>query len=297
MNKGLRSLFGFATVMVVASAAVGCKSDAEKQLEQKELELKEYQQLVEVDRRELENEYAKFAAQYGEMKKGIRNDSLLKDLEAKQQEAEQLRNELKQMKKASAAEILRLKNKLAQVQAILREYIRKVDSLQQLNSMLMDERDEARAEVERRKQENSTITKHNESLSEQVAIASQLNATNISIQPLKKNGKNARRSKDVVRFAVNFTISRNVTATSGNRSVYVRLLKPTKELANPAGKFKYEDRMIDYSALKPIEYTGREQNVTVYVPVENEMVSKGNYSVHIFVDGQMIGTGTYNMSK
>ena len=296
MNRNLRSLLGFAFLLVLASAVIGCKSDAEKMLEQKEQELADLRQIAELDRREMENEYAQFAAQYSEMKKGIRDDSLLARLDAEQKRAEQLMTELKNLKKSSASEILRLKKELATVRAVLREYIRQVDSLQQLNIALMSERDKALALADRRKKENKTIVEHNESLSEQVAIAAQLNATNVNIEALKKNGKSARRSKDIVSFAISFTINRNVTATSGNRTVYVRLMKPTKDLAAPSGKFAYQDRDIEFSASKVIEYNGREQNVTVYVPIK-EFLVKGEYSAHIFVDGQMIGSGTMTMNK
>ena len=296
MNRNLRSLLGFAFLLVLASAAIGCKSDAEKMLEQKEQELADLRQIAELDRREMENEYAQFAAQYSEMKKGIRDDSLLARLDAEQKRAEKLMTELKNLKKSSASEILRLKKELATVRAVLREYIRQVDSLQQLNIALMSERDKALALADRRKRENRTIVEHNESLSEQVAIAAQLNATNVTIEALKKNGKSARRSKDIVSFAVSFTINRNVTATSGNRTVYVRLMKPTKDLAAPSGKFPYQDRDIEFSASKVIEYTGREQNVTLYVPIK-EFLVKGEYTAHIFVDGQMIGSGAMTMKK
>lgn len=296
MNTRLRSLLGLALLLVMASAFVGCKSETQKMLEQKEKELEDLRQIAEMDRREMENEYAEFAAQYGEMKKGIRDDSLVARLDAEQRRAEKLMEELKNLKSSSASEILRLKRELETVRAVLRDYVRQVDSLQQLNLVLMDERDQARAEVERRKRENTSISEHNASLVEQVAIAAQLNATNVMITPLKKNGKKARRSKDVQSFSVDFTINRNVTAEVGNRTVYIRLMKPNKELAAPSGKFTYQDREIDYSANKVIEYTGREQQVTLYVPVD-EYLSKGEYTVHIFVDGQMIGSGALEMTK
>lgn len=292
--KNLRSLLGFAFLLVIGSASIGCQSEAEKKLAQKEQELEDLRQIAEIDRREMENEYAQFAAQYSEMKKGIRDDSLLARLDAEQRRAEDLMQELKSLKKSSASEILRLKKELATVRAVLREYVRQVDSLQQLNLVLMDERDEALAEAERRKRENNTITEHNASLTEQVAIAAQLNATNIEVSQLKKNGKKARRTKDITNFAINFTINRNVTAESGNRTVYIRLMKPNRELAAPSGKFHYQDRDIEFSASKVIEYSGREENVTVYVPI-NEFLSKGEYTVHIFVDGQMIGSEGFTL--
>lgn len=129
-----------------------------------------------------------------------------------------------------------------------------------------------------------------------MAVAAQLNATGISISPLKKNGKAAKRCKDITRFSISFTITRNVTAKAGNRTAYVRLIKPGREVVNSAGSFTYENKTLPYSAAKSIEYTGEEQRVQLYVPV-SEYLSAGTYSAHIFVDGQMVGEGAIAIAK
>lgn len=290
--KTLTRLFPILAIILTAAASlIGCnsKSDNDKELE-------ELRQLAEMDRKEMENQYADFAAQYGEMKKDIKDDSLAAQLDAEQQRAEALLKELRELKTNSAAEILRLKKELATVRAVLRDYIRQVDSLQQINQTLTTERDEARADAERTRRENTSINEQNAALSEKVSVAAQLNATGVRISATKKNGKAAKRTKDITRFTVSFTVTRNVTANTGNRNVYVRLLKPGQDVVNKSGTFHYENKNLDYSATKVIEYTGEEQNVTLYVPV-NEFLSAGTYSAYIFIDGQMVGSGTVAIDK
>lgn len=270
--------------------------DGDTILSEEEQELMELRQLAEMDRREMENEYAEFAAQFGEMKKTIRDEKLLEQLDAEQKKAEKLAEELKNLKASNSAEILRLKKELQTVREVLRSYIRQVDSLQQINQALIGERDAALKEVERTKQENTSISEQNASLSEQVAIAAQLNATGIQINALNNRGKSARKSKQIEKFQVIFSIARNVTAQAGNRTVYLRLMKPNNSLLCPSGSFAYENKNIQYSAAKKIEYSGQEQQVTLFVPVD-EYVGPGKYSAHIFVDGQMIGSGSLNIEK
>ena len=282
-------------VSAIGSFLVACNNDAKK-LEDKEKELAELRQLAELDKREMENQYAEFATQYGELKKSVKDDSLVAKLNAEQERAEALLKELKNVKSSSSAEILRLKKELATVRAVLRDYIRQVDSLQQINQTLIGERDQARADAERTRAENSNMHSENAKLNEKVAIAAQLNATGVSVQPLKKNGKPAKKSKDIVRFAVSFTITRNVTASAGNRTLYVRLLKPNQQVAGQSGSFRYENKSIGYSAARTIEYSGQEQHVTVYVPV-SEYLGGGNYAAYIFADGQMIGSGSVGLEK
>ncbi len=283
-------------LLLVGVTAMGSLAGCNRQQQDKDKELEELRQLAEMDRREMENQYADFAAQYGEMKKDIKDDSLVARIEVEQQRAESLLKELRDLKTNSAAEILRLKKELATVRAVLRDYIRQVDSLQQINQTLTTERDAARAEAARTKEENTSINARASRLSEQVAVAAQLNATGVSITATKKNGKEAKRSKDITRFTVGFTVTRNVTAATGNRTAYVRLLKPGQEVVNKSGTFHYENKSIDYSAARTFEYTGEEQRVTLYVPV-SEFLSAGTYSAYIFVDGQMIGSGSAVIEK
>ena len=106
----------------LAATLTGCNSDSKK-LADKEKELEELRQLAELDKQEMENQYAEFALQYGEMKKTIRDDSLVARLDAEQRRAESLLKELKNVKNASAAEILRLKKELATVREVLKDYI------------------------------------------------------------------------------------------------------------------------------------------------------------------------------
>lgn len=290
----MKTLQGAIFALSAGLLFTACSND--KKLADKEKELEELRQLAQLDKREMENQYAEFASQYGELKKSVKDDSLVARLNEEQARAEALLKELKQTKATSSAEILRLKKELATVRAVLRDYIRQVDSLQQVNQALIGERDQARADAERTRAENSNIQAENSSLNEKVAIAAQLNATGVSVAPLKKNGKNAKKSKDIVRFSVSFTITRNVTAHAGNRTVYVRLLKPNQQVAGQSGTFKYENRSIGYSAAKTIEYTGQETRVTLYIPI-TEYLGAGTYSAYIFADGQMIGSGSASLDK
>ena len=295
MKKTTHFFIGFFLFSILGLCLLSCNDNAKK-LADKDKELEELRQLAELDKREMENQYAEFASQYGELKKNVRDDSLIARLNQEQARAEALLKELKNTRANSSAEILRLKKELATVRAVLRDYIRQVDSLQQLNLTLIGERDQARADAERTRAENSNIQAENSHLNEKVAIAAQLNATGISISPLKKNGKAAKKSKDITRFSISFTITRNVTANAGNRTVYVRLLKPNQQVVCESGTFSYENRQIGYSAAKTVEYNGQETHVTLYVPV-SEFLSAGTYGAYIFADGQMIGSGSVQLSK
>lgn len=256
----------------------------------------ELKQLADLDKKEMENEYTQFALQYDELKRSIKNDSLMEQLSKEQRRTQDLLAELKRVKSDDAAEITRLKKELATVRAVLRTYILQVDSLQRLNIALANENQQVKAQYNEATTRISNLNTEKANLTEKVAIASQLDATGISVSPQNKRGKAAKKIKDVTRFVVNFTITKNITASTGNRNVYVRLLQPTNNVVNASGSFGFENRSLQYSATRVIEYTGEEQTVTLYIPV-NETLSKGRYRVDIFVDDSNVGTGSVTIEK
>ena len=257
---------------------------------------KQMLELAEMDKREMENEYADFARQYNEMKTQINNDSLMAQLEQEQQRTQELLEELQRTKANDAAEITRLKKELATMRQVLKSFVAEIDSLNRLNQRLENENQDLRQQQVVQQQQISHLASERESLSDKVAIASQLDATGIHVSALNKRGKAAKKVADVRKFQISFAISRNVTAAAGNRTIYVRILKPTGEVLDGGGTFAFENRTLPYSIRKDIEYNGEETPVTVYWDV-NEMLVAGQYRVQIFADGKNIGGGSISFEK
>lgn len=265
-------------------------------MHQQKLESKQMLELAEMDKLEMENEYEQFAMQYNEMKTQINNDSLVAQLEMEQKRTEELLEELRRVKSSDAAEIMRLKKELATLREVLRSYVLQIDSLNRMNEALTQENSNLKTQNEQARQHISNLSTENESLSDKVAIASQLDATGIYAEGRNKKGKAAKKIADVKKFVIGFTIARNVTTSTGIRSLYVRIITPTGDVLSKGGTFAYENRQLEYSIRKDIEYTGEEQSITVYWDVA-EALSAGNYRVDIFADGHNIGTTHFSFDK
>ena len=255
----------------------------------------EMQELVELDKQEMENEYARFALQYSEMKTMITNDSIVEQLTQEQQKTQQLLEELKRVKATDAREITRLKKELETVRAVLRDYVMQIDSLNRLNENLMAENTRVNAELEQRTAQVAGLSSEKASLSEKVAIAAQLDAAGIQLQLLNKRGKDTKKLKDCKQMKVDFAITKNMTASNGHRTIYVRIQNPGGNVLGGGGSFAYENRQLECSAHKTIEYTGEETHVTVFWNV-SQMLEAGDYRVSIFADGNMIGTRTFSFN-
>lgn len=257
---------------------------------------KEMEELAALDKKEMENEYEQFARQYSEMKMQINNDSLVAQLTQEQLRTQQLLEELRQVKSNDAREIARLKKELATVRAVLRSYVLEIDSLNRLNQDLRDENTRVRGQYDEATRQIAGLSSEKASLSEKVAIAAQLDATGINMIAKKKNGKAVRRIKDCKSIEVSFRITRNVTATNGVRTFYVRITTPSGDVLGGGDTFDYENRSLECSMKKSVEYTGEETPVTMYRQV-GEFLSKGTYTVSIFADGNMIGSRNFTFSK
>ena len=262
--------------------------------EQKQVN-EDMQELARLDKQEMENEYERFTLQYSEMKTKINNDSIIEQLTHEQMRTQQLLEELKKTKAEDAREITRLKKELATVRAVLRDYVMQIDSLNRQNERLKAENTQVKEQLAERNTQIAGLSNEKASLSEKVAIAAQLDATNIQLRALKKNNKDVKKIKDCVSMQTSFTITRNVTASNGTRTVYVRIQNPGGNTLNGGGTFTYENRNLQYTMKKNIEYTGEETSLTLFWQV-TQALEAGDYRVSIFVDGNMIGSKTFSFN-
>ena len=247
-----------------------------------------------LDKNDLENEYYRFSKQYDEIKTTVKNDSLASLLDKEQQKSQRLLEELRSVKSTNATEIRRLRNELSTLRRVMVSYINQIDSLNQLRTRQRQQINDISAKYDVASKQINNLSEEKRSLSEKVTLAAQLDASNVWMEAKNKRGKTAKKVKDCVKFAVGFTISKNITAEPGMRTIYVRISKPDNAVLSDGGTFKFENREIPYSIKKSIEYRGEETPVTVYWDVK-EFLYPGTYRVEIFAGNSMIGSSSFTL--
>lgn len=288
-NKNTLIYIG-AAVLVLALAGLTWLLIAEKQNN------KELISVYELEKEELENEYTNFANRYDELQLTITNDSLAVLLDQEKVKVQRLLEELRTVKSSNAAEIRRLKNELTSLRKVMVSYINQIDSLNRVT----EKQKQVIAEVTRKynaaSRQVSSLAEEKEQLNKRVNLAAQLDATAIRVEPKNKRDKTAKKVKDVVKFNINFTVVKNITAETGERTLYIRITKPDNDVLtkDASHTFEYENRTLNYSIKKYIEYNGEEQNITVYWHVE-EFLYAGDYRVDIFADGVLIGNSRFTL--
>ncbi len=277
-------------ILLLAGGVVWLYVDLNRQKE----ENKAMQELAALDKKEMENEYQQFADQYSEMKTQINNDSIVAQLTQEQERTQQLLKELKETKSSDAREIARLKKELATVRAVLRSYVMQIDSLNRLNQNLTEENTRIKGQYEQANKQIEGLSSEKQSLSEQVAIAAQLDAINISLTQLDKHQKATKKLKKAKSLQLTFALAKNVTAASGMKTVYVRINTPTGALLGGGDTFQYENRSLQSTMKKTVEYGGKETPMTLYYNI-NQALEGGTYRVSIFADGNMIGNKSFTL--
>ncbi|MEG0464832.1 hypothetical protein [Bacteroides sp.] len=278
------------SILVIAIIGITYLLLAEKQTN------RELVQEFQLEKEDLESEYTQFAQQYDELKMTVANDSLATLLDREQMKTQRLLEELRTVKSSNATEIRRLKQELASLRKIMIGYINQIDSLNRLTVQQKQVIADVTQKFNAASRQISNLSEEKKGLSKKVSLAAQLDATNIWIDPRNKRDKKVKKVKDVVKFAIGFTIVKNITAETGERTLYIRITKPDNDVLtkNPSNTFAYENRTLGYSIKKYIEYKGEEMPITVFWSVE-EFLYAGTYRVDIFADGTLIGSQPFTL--
>ncbi|MBQ0057934.1 MAG: hypothetical protein KBT20_09785 [Bacteroidales bacterium] len=251
-----------------------------------------------LEKEELADEYTQLAIQYEGYRLEVNNDSLEQKLEDQRIKIQRLVEELRQTKAEDARKIAELKKELTTVRGVLRYYVAQVDSLNQVNEALLAENKEVRQQIRQVSNANANLKEQNKKLEQKVDIASHLTAVGLRAEAQNKRSKKTTSLKSTTLFVVTFTVGANVTAQTGEKDIYVRILKPSEELLtnSKSGSFKYDGSMVQYSMKKTIEYGGDELPVTLYWN-RNETLDPGRYQFEVYADGKLIGTTSLTMDK
>ncbi|MGL4993917.1 MAG: hypothetical protein ACRC6R_07320 [Bacteroidales bacterium] len=256
-------------------------------------------QEFDIQKEELETEYEQLAVQYeGYNNISVQNDSLIELLDNEKMKVQRLLEELKTVKSTNSRRINELKKELSTLRNVMKSYIIQIDSLNQANARLREENTQVKARYQAATQTVSSLNKEKEKLSQKVNLASQLQAVNIHAGAIDKRNKNTDRLSRATKLQFSFTLARNVTAEVGDKFIYIRIQKPDGDVLvkSSADLFKYENKEINFSARKQIEYTGDEISTTLYWNID-EFLYPGDYRVDIFADAYLIGSQSFSLRK
>lgn len=293
-SKSKKSVIILSTIVVLLLVGLGV---AFYFIKHQETQLAEKEEEYNLNKQQLEDEYESLSMMYEGYKFNIKNDSLLRQLTNEQAKVQRLLEELKTVKADNKAEIARLNKELTSLRKILKSYISQIDSLNRINEKLTQEKQEITSKYNAATKTLDEVSQAKQDLTEKVTRAAKLDATGISVAATNSKGKVQKKISKAEQLVVNFTISKNITAEPGERIIYVRIMKPDDDVLvkSRSNTFAYENRDINYSMKRSVEYGGEEVPVTLYWNIE-EYLMPGTYRVDIFADGNRIGSKSFTLN-
>jgi len=242
------------------------------------------------------NEHNKIKAEYGELSGQLAvKDSLIM---ANAGEIQKLI--------ASQGDYNKTKKKLALLRNIAQNYVSQLDSLYKANQALTDENVKIKKDISNEKQINTELSKDKQVLNEKVTKASTLKAYNIKASTVKLRSSGTKevltdKAKRIGRVNICFTISENKIATSGMKTVYIRIARPDNVIVCEGKEdiytFEYQGQKLQYSMKKEINYDNTAQDICLSWTKKDEKAAamSGKYNVTLFVDGYEIGQSQFEL--
>ena len=290
-----KSFIIVSVIMLVIIAALVVWNFSQRQ------ELNEMVEQMTIEKEELEEEYEDLAIQFdGYQQMDIRNDSLQDLLSREQQRVQDLLEELRQTKASNARKIAELKKELATVRAVMKDYVRQIDSLNATNARLTEENIQVKEENQLVKAQNTELTTANAQLTETVERASMLEVTSCALTMLNKNDKKTRMVSHMHKLQFDYVIAKNITCTPGLKELYARVITPEGSVMGESDTkvFQFENLYIPYTMMQQFEYKGEAYSGTCYCAFcEADEVQPGFYSVDFFCDGNLIGSFPFQLKK
>ncbi len=207
-------------------------------------------------------------------------------------------------KNATASELKRARSLIAQLNG-------KITNLETQVAQLTQENDSLRQNVATLTNDKETLTRNLDStivikktLEKKVDIASTLNASNISITPLKvkNNGKEKVKTvaKRVDKLVVSFDV-KNRIIESGMTDLYVVVIgpdgQPVTQNASTSTFTTREDGDKVFTAKLPVTLeTSKSKNVQ-FAFAPGKHFQEGNYKIQIYQNGFLIGEKTRELRK
>jgi hypothetical protein len=239
----------------------------------------------------IQSELGKMIVGYDSLK--VENDTLSNQMAVSRTKVQELLNEIARTKQISLEKIGRYQREVNTLRDIMRNYIVQIDSLNTRNQMLMTENQEVKEKAKQTETRNMQLSQEKDQLEKDLKKAATLDAMDISAIALNDRGKDTRFANRTAMIRVNFTLGKNVSAKKGDKSIYIRIMRPDQLLLNKSETevFKFENMKIPYSAVREVTYDGVELPVAIFWDNQGQAtLIPGEYAIEVFAEGNNIGS-------
>ena len=246
-------------------------------------------ELLRVDRDSIKSDLSHLITEYDSLK--FTNDTIA----AKLVEANEMMEQLKRERRWNYAKIKEYEKEVGTLRSVMRNYLKQIDSLNNLNKKLVAENVTYRKEISTARLRADVAEEKASELENRVRQGAVLRARDITMVALNARDNVVSRIKNAVTLRVDFAISSNELAAPGNRKVYMCIKSPDGYLLTSESMptFEYQGMNVGYSAVREVDYQNEDVDVSIYY--RGSGFTEGQYTIEIYTDGNLIGSGSVSM--
>ncbi|MBQ5353720.1 MAG: hypothetical protein U0L45_07915 [Alistipes sp.] len=246
-------------------------------------------ELLRVDRDSIQSDLSHLITEYDSLK--FTNDTIA----AKLVEANEMMEQLKRERRWNYAKIKEYEKEVGTLRSVMRNYLKQIDSLNNLNKKLVAENVTYRKEISTARLRADVAEEKASELENRVRQGAVLRARDITMVALNARDNVVSRIKNAVTLRVDFAISSNELAAPGNRKVYMCIKSPDGYLLTSESMptFEYQGMNVGYSAVREVDYQNEDVDVSIYY--RGSGFTEGQYTIEIYTDGNLIGSGSVSM--
>ncbi|MBQ9137477.1 MAG: hypothetical protein IJX65_02440 [Alistipes sp.] len=246
-------------------------------------------QLLQIDRDSIQSNLSHLITEYDSLK--FTNDTIA----AKLVEANEMMEQLKRERRWNYAKIKEYEKEVGTLRSVMRNYLKQIDSLNNLNKKLVAENVSYRKEISTANLRADVAEEKASELENKVRQGAVLRARDINMVALNDNENVVSRVKKASILRVDFAISSNELASPGNRKVYLCIKSPDGYLLTSESMptFTFQGMSTGYSAMREVDYQNEDVSVSIYY--HGSGFTEGQYSIEIYTDDNLIGTGSVSL--
>jgi len=224
------------------------------------------------------------------------NDSMAVFITAEGERLNMMIEELKQDKDFNQKKYEEYRAKTNQLKKQNDRLVAKVDSVNKAYQALQIEKQAVEENLEGEVVKNAELTDENTVLKKDVAVGSmlQLSKLNSAAYKVKGGGKETETNKasGATRIKGCFTVAKNMIATKGERTVYMRVTTPDLKVIAAKGEanntFSFNGQPLMFSAKQALFYEQDIIESCINLDKETDFVA-GEYTVELYTEGYKLG--------
>ena len=248
--------------------------------------------LITAEKQKVTGDLEQLRIEYGDLR--TTNDTINKQLDREKQKIDLLLEKIKQTDASNRANLNKIKEyekEMGSLRSVLRGYVVTIDSLNNLTQQLRAENTQIRqraTESERKLTELSQKTDNLQTIVEKGAI---IKARDITVAGINSKNKDVSRARQTEKIRTCLTLTGNVIADKGIRTIFVRVKSPDGSLLTNSSDnlFSLEDNsQLVYSAMREVDYQGDDLEVCIFYTGSDFMA--GMYNIEVYMGSSLIGT-------